>query len=210
MNLFEYILLTASSLFVIIDPLSLVPLFLAMTPDDTPQRRIRMARLACLISAVVLAVFALAGKWIFEFLGITLPAFQMAGSIILLLIALDMIHAQRSTVQETPEEVNAGTEKEDIAVTPLAVPMLAGPGAISTIILLRSRAEGVTQQAALFGCILAVCFASYVILRLSAHGARWLNPIVLRISTRLMGMLLAAIAFQFLINALKGLKGVVF
>lgn len=210
MTLLEYILFAASSLFVIIDPIALVPVFLAMTSEDSPAQRIKMAKLACLIAAGVLVVFALIGKWIFQYLGITMPAFQMAASIVLLLIALDMLRARRSPVQETREETAAAAAKDDIAVTPLAVPMLAGPGAISTAILLHGKAEGVTEEFALIGCILAVCFASYVVLRLSAHGARWLKPIAMKITTRLMGLLLAAIAFQFFLNALRELKGTIF
>jgi len=203
MSLVEYILLAASSLFVIMDPVALVPLFLAMTPRDTPEQRQRMARLACVTAAAVLMLFALAGQWIFRFLGITLPAFQMAGSVVLLLIALDMLRAERSPVKETQADTDDGAAKEDIAITPLAVPMLAGPGAISTTILLQSKAQGLAQQAALYGCIVAVCAAGYFILRLSARGAKWLNPLLMRVGTRLMGLLLAAIAFQFFINALK-------
>ena len=130
MRLSEYILLAASSLFVIINPLATVPAFLAMTPTDTPEQRIKMARIACFVMVVVLIVFAAAGKWIFKFLGITMPAFQLAASVVLLLVALDMLRAQRSRVHETREETAAGIEKTDIAVAPLAIPMLAGPGAI--------------------------------------------------------------------------------
>ena len=206
MSLSEYILLTLSSLFVIIDPIALVPMFLAMTPRDTPSQRIRTARLACTIAAGILITFALIGRWIFKYLGITLPAFQMAGSVVLLLIALDMLRARRSPVQETSEETEEGAAKDEVAVTPLGIPMLAGPGAISTTILLHSKATGWEQQSALLVCIIVVCAASFLILRLSAHGARWLSPIALKITTRLMGMLLAAIAFQFMINALQELK----
>ena len=209
MNLIEFTLLTMSSLFVILDPIAVVPLFLAMTPNDTPAQRIRMARLACLVSAGVLMVFALVGKWIFKFLGITMPAFQMAACVVLLLIALDMIKAQRSLVKETQEETDAGAVKEDIAITPLAIPMLSGPGAISTTILLHSKAQTIAEQISLFGCIAAACFASYLILRISAHGARLLNPITMKIITRLMGLLLAAIAFQFLINAIQDISATV-
>jgi multiple antibiotic resistance protein len=125
---------------------------------------------------------------------------------LLLLVALDMIRAQRSRVQETAEETTAGTEKEDIAITPLAIPMLAGPGAISTAVLLHNQAAGWEQNVALYVCIVAVCAASYLILRLSARGARWLSPIALRITTRIMGLLLAALAFQFLINAVNEVR----
>jgi multiple antibiotic resistance protein len=210
MTLTEYIVFALSSLFVIIDPITLVPVFLAMTPMDTPQQRIKTARLACFIAAVVMLSFASVGKWIFKFFGITEPAFEMAGSIVLLLIALDMLRAKRSPVRETTEETDAGTMKEDVAVTPLAVPMMAGPGAISTIVLLHSKARGIDQTIALDVCVVIVCLTSYLIFRWSAHGAKWLNPIAMRVATRLMGLLLAAIAFQFLINALSTLKGTIF
>jgi multiple antibiotic resistance protein len=205
-KLFEYILLAFSSLFVIVDPFAVIPAFLAMTPKDTPADRIKMARLACWVTAGVLLVFAVGEEWIFHYMGITMPAFQIAASIVLLLVALDMLRAQRSRVHETEEETEAGVKKSDIAVTPLAIPMLAGPGAISTVILLHHQAADFEQQIALYFCILAICVASYLILRLAAHGARWLSPIALNITTRIMGLLLAAVAIQFMLNALKQLK----
>src|SRR5260221_685388 len=146
MSLSEYILLAASSLFVIVDPLATVPAFIAMTPHDSPESRIRMARLACGVMAGVLLTFAIAGKWIFKFLGITMPAFQIAASIVLLLVALDMLRAQRSRVQETSEETEAGASKTDIAITPLAVPMLAGPGAVFHAVLPHGQATSVAQR----------------------------------------------------------------
>lgn len=197
----EFTLLAISSLFVIVDPIATVPAFLAMTPNDSPASRIKMARLACLVTAGMLIAFAWSGNLIFRLLGITLPAFQLAGSVVLLLVALDMLKAQRSRVQETTEETYAGVEKEDIAITPLAIPMLAGPGAITTAILLHNQADTWGKQAALFVAILVVCGASYLIFRLSAHGAKWLSPIALRLATRIMGLLLAAIAAQFAFDA---------
>ena len=206
MSLIEYSLLAASSLFVIVDPFAVIPAFIAMTPNDSPAERSRMAKIACMVVAGVLLGFGFAGKWVFQLLGITMPAFQIAASIVLLLVALDMLRAQRSRVQETREETAAGAEKTDIAVTPLAIPMLSGPGAISTVILLQSEAATVWHSLALCGCILLVSLASYWILRMAAHGAKRLNPIALRIGTRVMGLLLAAIAVQFMLNAIKALK----
>jgi len=199
-------LLAISSLFVIVDPIAVVPSFLAMTPEETPAQRIRMARLACIIMVIVLFAFAILGERILKFLGIDLPAFQVAGGIVLLLVALDMLRAQRSRVQETREETAAGAAKDDIAVTPLAVPMLAGPGAISTAILLHNRAASIGQELLLCVAILVVGVITYLILHFSAHGARWLNPIFMRITTRIMGLLLAAVSMQFIINALTTLK----
>jgi multiple antibiotic resistance protein len=206
LSLTEYILLAATSLFVIVNPLATVPAFIAMTPNDTPLQRLRMARLACFVMAGILLVFGIAGQLIFKLLGITMPAFQLAASIVLLLVSLDMLRAQRSRVQQTREETAAGAEKTDIAITPLAMPMLAGPGAISTVILLQNQAKDFSQYVALCGCILGVSLATYLVLRLSAHGARWLNPIAMNIATRIMGLLLAAVAMQFGINALKALR----
>jgi multiple antibiotic resistance protein len=191
---------------VIVDPLAVVPAFLAMTPNDTPEQRIRTARLACCVTAGVMLAFSIAGQLIFKFMGITMPAFQIAASILLLIVALDMVRAQRSRVQETHEETRAGTEKTDIAVTPLAIPMLAGPGAISTTVLLQNEAKTIPQHIALFGCILAVSFVSYLVLRVAARGTRWLNPIMMSIAIRIMGLLLAAVAIQFMLNAIKAFR----
>jgi len=205
-NLLEYILLAASSLFVIVDPLAVVPAFLAMTPNDTAEQRIRTARLACGVAAGVMLVFSFAGQLLFKVMGITMPAFQIAASILLLIVALDMVRAQRSRVQETHEETKAGTEKTDIAVTPLAIPMLAGPGAISTTVLLQNEAKTIPQHIALYCCILLVAFVSFLILRVSARGARWLSPIMMSIAIRIMGLLLAAVAVQFMLNAIKAFR----
>jgi multiple antibiotic resistance protein len=206
MRLSEYVLLAASSLFVIVDPLATVPAFLAMTPNDTPEQRIRMAGIACCVMTAVLLSFAIGGRWIFKFLGITMPAFQLAASLVLLLVALDMLRAQRSRVQETREETAAGTEKTDIAVTPLAIPMLSGPGAISTAILLNQQAVDATQRAALYACIVGVSLVSYLVLRLAARGPNWISPIAMSIVVRVMGLLLAAVAIQFALNAIKQLR----
>ena len=200
-----YLLLAFSSLFVIIDSVGTIPAFLAMTPNNSPEERARMARFACTVATGILLFFAITGMAIFKVFGITLPAFQIAGSLLLLLIAFDMLRARRSTTKETAEEKEEGLTKEDVAITPLAVPMLAGPGAITTTILLRNRADGFVQVVGLLLCIVAVCFASYIILRLAAKGSRWISPTAMKITIRLMGLLLSAVAVQFILNALKDL-----
>ena len=200
-----YLLLAFSSLFVIIDSVGTIPAFLAMTPNNSPEERARMARFACTVATGILLFFAITGMAIFRVFGITLPAFQIAGSLLLLLIAFDMLRARRSTTKETAEEKEEGLTKEDVAITPLAIPMLAGPGAITTTILLRNRADGFVQVVGLLLCIVAVCFASYIILRLAAKGSRWISPTAMKITIRLMGLLLSAVAVQFILNALKDL-----
>jgi multiple antibiotic resistance protein len=207
MTLLEYAILAFSSLFVIVDPIATVPAFLAMTARDTIAQRLRMARVACLVAIGILTGFALVGQWLFSLLGITLPAVQVAGALVLLLVALDMLRAQRSPVQETAEETAAGSTMEDIAITPLAVPMLAGPAAISTVILLEGQAPTWAHRGVLLACVASVGLASYITLALGASGAKWMSPLAEKIITRLMGLLLAALAVQFLFNGLKGEGG---
>jgi multiple antibiotic resistance protein len=203
----EYGVLAFSSLFVIVDPLATVPAFLAMTTRYTLVQRLRMARVACLVAVTILAGFALTGQWLFSLLGITLAALQVAGALVLLLVALDMLRAQRSPVQETAAETAEGAAKDDIAITPLAVPMLAGPAAISTTILLDAQATSWLYRGILLACVGLVGLASYGILALGASGAKWMSPLAEKIITRLMGLLLAALAIQFLFNGLKGEGG---
>lgn len=203
MELSAYILLAFSTLFVIVDPITLIPVFLAMTPRNTPAERIRMGRLACLVAMVVLVGFALFGNWVFRILGITVTAFQLAGSILLMLVASDMLRARASAVRESDEEKQEGTAKEDIAVTPLGIPLLAGPGAITTVILLHEQAVDFAHRVALLACIVTVCGIAYLCLHLAARGVRLLGPIAMKVATRLMGLLLAAIAMQFLIDAVR-------
>jgi len=205
-SLIEYILLTAASLFAIVDPIATAPVFLAMTSNDSAEHRLRTARLACGTMAAVLLGFALAGTIIFRIFGITMAAFQIAASIILLIIALDMLRVQRSRVQQTAEEAQAGAQKDDIAITPLAIPMLAGPGAISTVILLQNEAKTMAQHFALPGCIVAVSAVSYLTFRLAVRGARWLSPIAMSIVVRIMGLLLSAVAIQFMLNGIKAFR----
>ena len=203
----EYGVLAFSSLFVIVDPIATVPAYLAMTARYTLAQRLRMARVACLVAFMILSGFALVGQWLFSLLGISLAAVQVAGALVLLLVALDMLRAQRSPVQETAAETAEGAAKDDIAITPLAVPMLAGPAAISTIILLDAQASSWLHRGILLACVGLVGLASYGILALGASGARWMSPLAEKIITRLMGLLLAALAVQFLFNGLKGEGG---
>ncbi|MBI4061455.1 MAG: NAAT family transporter [Elusimicrobia bacterium] len=197
-----YAFLTFGSLFAIVDPFAAIPTFLAMTARDTPEQRRRMARTACIACAGVMSAFALLGPGIFRLFGITLPAFQIAGGLVLLLSSLDMIRAQKSPLRETPEEFAEGMSKDDIAITPLAVPLLAGPGAITTSIVLAGRASGAAQKAVFYALIALVALLSYWVLTLAADSAKKLSPTLLNIITRLMGLLLAAIGVQLILSAL--------
>ncbi|MBI5239174.1 MAG: NAAT family transporter [Elusimicrobia bacterium] len=202
-DLVHYALLAGMSLAAILNPVAAVPTFLAMTPRNTALERLRMAKRACATAAGVLTAFALLGQSIFKVFGITLPSFQIAGGLVLLLISLDSLRAKRSPVQETPEETDEGTAKEDVSITPLAVPMLSGPGAITTVIMLDTKAEGLLGHAVLFLMILAVCALAYLVFRVAVTGARRINATAMNITTRIMGLLLAATGIEFILGALR-------
>lgn len=199
----EYAFLTFGSLFAIVDPFAAIPTFLAMTSRESTTQRRKIARTASMTCAGVMAAFALLGPWIFRLFGITMISFQVAGGLVLLLSALDMLRAQRSALKETPEEFAEGMNKEDIAITPLAVPLLAGPGAITTSIVLAGRATTAGHKLIFFALIALVSFLSYWTLTLAAESAKRFSSTILNIITRLMGLLLAAIGVQFILSALK-------
>ncbi|MDD5216640.1 MAG: NAAT family transporter [Candidatus Omnitrophica bacterium] len=203
LSLFDYAILSFASLFVIVDPIGLIPVFLAMTENNTVKERVRMAKLAAVITFAILMLSMFGGSQIFNAFGITLPALEIAGGIILLLIALDMLQARRTAVKETQEEKKEAIQKDDVAVTPLAIPMLAGPGAITTVILLSHRAHTIYDQAVLIGNILIVSLLTFIILWIAAVRSAHLSAIALKITARLMGLLLSAIAVQFILNGIS-------
>lgn len=203
MDLFHYAFMAGAALLAILNPVAAVPTFLAMTQQNTAKERMAMARRACLTAAGVLILFALTGQAIFKVFGITLPSFQIAGGLVLLLISLDSLRAKRSAVQETDEEKEEGVAKEDISITPLAVPMLSGPGAITTVIMLDTKAHTLLHHAVLFAMVAAVCALTYLIFRAAVTGAKRINATAMNITTRIMGLLLAATGVEFILSALK-------
>jgi multiple antibiotic resistance protein len=203
-------LVSLSAIFFVVDPLSAVPVFLAMTRDDSAEKRRHTALRASVTAALVLSAFSLAGAWIFKLLGIGLPAFKVAGGVVLLLLALDMIRTQPSKTRITEGEVSAGADKEDIAIVPLAMPLLAGPGSIATCIVLMARARvGPWWQAfPVLGAIAVTCAATYLILAGASRTEKVLGPTGLAILERAAGLLLVAIAIQFMMDGLgEGLPG---
>jgi multiple antibiotic resistance protein len=198
----EFALLAATSIFFLVDPFTVIPLFLAITSDSPPQERRFMARRAAWTCAIVLATFAFAGSLIFKMFGITLPAFKIAGGIILLQIGFDMLQARQSTTKATPEEAEEGAAKRDASIIPLGMPMLAGPGAISTVMVLVGESHSVWQHVIIYSTIIATAFASFLILNGAGRVQRYLGETGIRILMRLMGLLLVALAVQFVANGL--------
>jgi multiple antibiotic resistance protein len=140
-QLAQQLLLVFTSVLFIVDPFAVIPSFLAMTARDTPATRRVLARRGAWTAVITLTLFALAGSIIFKVFGITIGAFKVAGGVLMGLNALDMVQARRSHQRETPVETAEGIEKEDIGILPLGVPMLAGPGAISTVMVLALEAK---------------------------------------------------------------------
>jgi multiple antibiotic resistance protein len=169
--------------------------------QDAGQRRLT-ARRACIAATIILVTFALAGKGIFEIFGITMPAFRIAGGLILWLVAMDMLHGNRST-QEGAAEIVEGQAKDDVAVTPLAMPMLAGPGAISTVMVLSGQARTTSQTIAVYASILLTSFIAWLTLRAGERLVARMGQTGIRVMTRIMGLLLAAIAVQFVITGVR-------
>jgi multiple antibiotic resistance protein len=176
-----------------------------MTSDSVGTRRRRMALRAAWTCFTVLAVFSIEGSFIFNLFGITLPAFKIAGGIILGLIGLDMVQARRSPTKETPGDTKESREKEDVGIIPLGIPMLAGPGSISTVMVLVSQSAGWKHNAIVFVAILLTSAISFAVLAAADRVRSFLGETGIRILTRMMGLLLTAIAVQFILNGLKDL-----
>lgn len=201
----RFSVLALSSIFFLVDPFAALPTFLAVTTGADAKRRRQMAWKASLTALIVLSAFAMAGQYIFRMFGITLPAFEIAGGIILLLIGLDMLEAKRSPTQESSEESHAAASKEDAGIVPLGIPMLAGPGAITSVMVLVGQAQTEWQMAAILMSILITAAICYLVLGNSDRVARAMGETGVRILVRIMGLLLVALAVQYFVNGMEDL-----
>jgi multiple antibiotic resistance protein len=201
----RFSVLALSSIFFLVDPFAALPTFLAVTAGANSQRRRKMAWKASVTALVVLSAFAVAGQYIFKMFGITLPAFEIAGGVILLLIGLDMLEAKRSPTQESHEEAAAAARKEDAGIVPLGIPMLAGPGAITSVMVLVGQVQNRWQMVAILASIFITAAICYVVLGNSDRVARALGETGVRILVRIMGLLLVALAVQYFVNGMVDL-----
>jgi multiple antibiotic resistance protein len=194
---------TLTTLLLVVDAPAAVPLFLSMTASDSVMHQRRTALRAALATGVVLGGFAALGSAIFRVLGISLGAFRIAGGALLFLLSVDMLRAQRSRQRTSPEEEAEGVDRPDVSIFPLAIPMLAGPGATSTVMVLVSRAERVWQYLVVFGAIALTALAAYGILRAAVRVERRLGQTGMNVVQRVMGLILAATAVQFVVEGLS-------
>jgi multiple antibiotic resistance protein len=199
-ELFQFSLLSLSAIFFVVDPLAVVPIFLGMTRQDSEEKRRAMALRASITACCVLVVFALAGTLVFRLFGFTLGAFKVAGGILLMLTSIEMLAARPPRTRVTEEEAREGEGREDIAIFPLAIPLLAGPGAIATVMTLMARAGRMVYAVPVILSIIVTCAASYFILRAAGRVARLLGVTGLTVLNRIIGLFIAALAVQFIFD----------
>jgi multiple antibiotic resistance protein len=200
----KFAVVAFSAVFFVVDPFVAVPFFLAITKDDSPAKRRKMAFRSGLAAFVALSLFAVAGGVIFRAFGITLAAFKIAGGLMLFLMAMDMMRAQPSRTRSSDEEQAEGLARDDVAIVPMAIPMLAGPGSIATVMVLMSRAAWKTGPTiAVFASITVTCLVSWLLLRSSVAAERFLSKTTLHVLERVMGLLLAAVAVEFVLGGIR-------
>lgn len=191
------------SLLSIVDPLAAVPMFVALVAKDTRPEQRRTALLAVFTMTVMLSLFAAAGNAIFHFFGITAPAFKIAGGVLLFSMSLEMMRAHPSAVRSKPEEQTEAKHKDEVGIVPLGIPLLSGPGAIATAMMWSSRAKGPSQHAAVYASILLVATITLITLFSATRVLDRLGKTGINIATRIMGLILAATAAQFILDGVR-------
>ncbi len=199
----EFAAISLSLIFFIVDPLGNAPIFLSITGGQSPAERNRTALRASVVTFLILLIFAFVGEWILKLLRVTISSFQIAGGILIFIIALSMLQARRSRAKSTPQEEHERPEGEDVAVFPLAIPMLSGPAAITTVMVLINLSTSITQRALVILAIFLTSLFTYLILRASGRVMGLLGQTGINVLTRLMGLLLAVISVQFVIDGIK-------
>lgn len=191
-------------LLVILNPMLAVPVFISLTEAQSERERVSNARRTALAVGIVLSVATLLGQQILDLFGISIDSFRVGGGLLILLMAVSMMHAKMSGASHTEKEGEEAQERADVAVVPLAIPLLAGPGAISTAIIYAHR-DPAWMHAVLIGEIWLAALATWLVLRSALPISRTLGTTGINIATRLMGLMLAAIAVEFIVNGLKGM-----
>ncbi|AOI81292.1 MULTISPECIES: MarC family protein [Burkholderia] len=193
------------SLLALINPIGAVPFFLSLTAQQTDLERRRTIRIASVSVFCVMTVTALLGQQIIDFFGISVGSLEVGGGIIMLLMAINMLNAQIGNTRSTPEERHEAELKDNIAVVPLAIPLLTGPGSISTVIIYAANSRHWYERAGLVAIGAVLAFLCFVAMRLAEPIANWIGRTGINIATRLMGLMLSALAVEFIVNGLRAL-----
>ncbi len=192
-----------ASIFAIVDPLGVVPFFSALTEDMSPSQKQEIVSKACLTATITLGVFAVFGQWIFAGFGFTIPAFKIAGGILLFGVAFEMLHGERSRSRLTPQEREETLDRDEVAIVPLGIPLLAGPGAITTVMIyMTASVADPADKLFIFAGILLSVLSAFALLHNADRIFRKFGRTGTRAIGRIMGLLLAAIAVQFLIDGI--------
>ncbi|HMY59146.1 MAG TPA: MarC family protein [Pseudomonadota bacterium] len=202
-ELFGYGVVALSAIFFVVDPIAVVPVFITITEGDSAHKRKQMALRACIVTAGILLTFLIAGGLIFKLFSLTLAAFRIAGGLLLSLTGLDMLRSVTSATKTSDKEVTEAVKKPDVAIVPLAMPLLAGPGSIATVMVLVAQAKHFWQVVILGVAIVITAAASYLMLRAASLVNRILGASGRAILERVMGLLLVAIAVQFIIGGVR-------
>ncbi|KVN29369.1 hypothetical protein WT11_24690 [Burkholderia stagnalis] len=193
------------SLLALINPIGAVPFFLSLTAQQTDDERRRTIRIASVSVFCVITVTTLLGQQIIDFFGISVGSLEVGGGIIMLLMAISMLNAQAGNTRSTPEERHEAEQKDNIAVVPLAIPLLTGPGSISTVIIYAANSRHWYERAGLVAIGAALACLCFVAMRLAEPIANWIGRTGINIATRLMGLMLSALAVEFIVNGLRAL-----
>lgn len=200
-----YLFKIGIALFAIVNPIGTVPIFISATDGWRNEERRRIAKTVAFTVFLVLAVSAVLGDKILAFFSISIPSFQVGGGILLMLIAISMMHGKLSEARQTKEEAIAVADRHAIAIVPLSIPLLAGPGAISSMIIAAQQSPDLIGQASLMIPIGIICLMIWGALSLSTSIAERMGTIGINVVTRLMGLILAAMAVEFIAHGLQGL-----
>lgn len=205
MTEYTYLLKVAIALLAIVNPVGCLPIFMSATSGWKKAERARTARTVAITVLIVLSVSAFIGESILNFFGITIPSFQVGGGILLLLISISMMHGKQGGTRQTAEEAHDMSEREVIAIVPLSIPLLAGPGAISSMILTAQQHPGFWGHISLVIPVALISLFIWSLLLLSEVITNYLGTIGINIVTRLMGLILAAMSVEFIAHGLIGL-----
>ncbi|MEM7402962.1 MAG: MarC family protein [Myxococcota bacterium] len=191
-------------LFTIMNPIGAIPLFLAFT-DNIKQQRANIAHATAVAVGIVLIISMFLGNFILHFFNISVDAFKTVGGILLMFVAFNMMHAHQGRTRHTPEEDEEAIDSTSVAVVPLAIPLLAGPGAISTVILFGQQSETIYDKAALLCICIVAAVAIWIILYLAPQISNRMSRTSMNVATRVMGLILGAMAIEFIVGGLRHL-----
>ena len=199
----SFILLSFSSLFALLNPIGIAPIILSITENYSLKDYKKLIRRSTIFACIILLIFAITGKIIFSFYGITLHAFKIAGGILFLRIGLNMLEAKVSRTKSTPKESEEAESNSDIALSPIGIPLIAGPGAITSVMILSAQTTSLNQKIIFYVSIIVTLFITFIILTLAKKLTKILGTVGLRIIERIMGMILMVVAIQFIIDGMN-------